>query len=100
MSELSFPAATRPPISALRRSRFAPYCPPPMGLSLGKRIAIFVSSTVLVCSGEKHGVGEYREVQRERGADPAGEAPAKSTATSASPVAKPTPAEFFPTKPR
>jgi len=71
-----------------------------MGQSLGKRIAIFISSTVLVCSCEKHNVGEYPEVQRERGAEPRAEATAESTATSTTPVAKPTPAEFFPTKPR
>ena len=74
--------------------------PPPMGLSLGKRIAIFISATLLVCSCEKHQPGEYPEVQRERGAETPAAVATEVSATSPTPSAKPTAAEFFPTKPR
>ena len=72
-----------------------------MGLSLGKRIAIFVSATVLVCSCDKHQPGEYPEVQRDKMHESSPPAAAETTpVTSPTPAAKPTPAEFFPTKPR
>ncbi|HJT79660.1 MAG TPA: hypothetical protein VJ719_00565 [Chthoniobacterales bacterium] len=74
-----------------------------MGLSLGKRIGIFIVATILACSCDQHKPGEYPEVQRDKI-----HAPTHSDATtvedtpagSPSPAAKPTPAEFFPTKPR
>jgi hypothetical protein len=74
--------------------------PAPMGLSLGKRISIFVSATLLVCSCDKHYPGEYPEVQRERTEEAKSPVAAEASPTSPTPAAKPTPAEFFPTKPR
>jgi hypothetical protein len=78
-----------------------------MALSLGKTAAVTVSATlILICSCEKHHPGEYPEVQREKGAEasPAAEAneanPGASPAEAAKPSVTPTPAEFFPTKPR
>jgi hypothetical protein len=75
--------------------------PAPMGSSFGKRFLFFASAIALVCSCEKHRVGEYPEVQREKGAENA-QAPAAEAApaSSPSPSVKPTPVEFFPTKPR
>ena len=87
--------------------------PPPMGLSLafgqprrlsglGKSIALFVCTALfLFCSCDRHQPGELPEVQRnklEEAKSPAAEK-AETTAVSPSPTAKPTPAEFFPTKP-
>ena len=79
-----------------------------MGVSLGKSIALTVCATlVLLCSCEKHHPGEYPEVQRNlvdlNKSSPGAEEPATSADSSpaaATPPAKPTPVEFFPTKPR
>jgi hypothetical protein len=68
-----------------------------MGLSLRKWVALSaLALLIVICSCEKHKVGEMPEVQRERtlaegraGTDP-------STAASQTPAAKPTPADFFP----
>jgi hypothetical protein len=73
-----------------------------MGLSLGKTIALSVCATgFLLCSCDKHQLGEYPEVQRDLAEvnknPPSAETPPPSSAT---PPAKPTPVEFFPTKPR
>jgi hypothetical protein len=72
-----------------------------MRFSLLKCVAIFAcTSLVLICSCEKHSVGEFPDVQRdlvdhkkkavEAGVSPA---PHKADATT---KASPTPAEFFP----
>jgi hypothetical protein len=72
-----------------------------MGLSLGKTIVLFVCTTVfLLCSCDKHQVGEYPEVQRELTDTSQPASVAEPPAASSTPAAKPTPAEFFPTKPR
>jgi hypothetical protein len=73
-----------------------------MGLSLGKRIAIFFAAAAVVCSCDQHKPGEYPEVQRDKihDASPSPAAEESQPASSPSPPAKPTPAEFFPTKPR
>ena len=88
--------------------------PPPMGSSLafgqprrlqglGTSIALFVCTALfLFCSCDRHQPGEMPEVQRNK-LEEAKSAPAEkaeTTATSPSPTAKPTPAEFFPTKPQ
>jgi len=76
--------------------------PPPMGLSLGKSISLCLCVIVfLICSCEKHQVGEYPQVQRdltEVSKQP--ETATESQPVSPTPSAQPTPAEFFPTKPR
>jgi hypothetical protein len=77
-----------------------------MGFSLGKTIALSVCATLfLICSCDKHEPGEFPQVQREKTDPPRPitaavqeETPAPST--SSTPAAKPTPVEFFPTKPR
>jgi len=69
---------------------------------LGKSISICVCLTVfMVCSCEKHHPGEYPEVQRDltevkNKPENAADSPAAAPTASA----QPTPAEFFPTKPR
>ena len=77
--------------------------PAPMGLSLGKTITLFVCTALfLFCSCDRHQPGELPEVQRnklEEAKAPAAEK-AETTAISPTPTAKPTPAEFFPTKPQ
>ena len=74
--------------------------PPPMRFSLRNCIALSACvSLVLICSCEKHVVGEMPEVQKERAeVAPHSEAGGGSPA-SPTPTAKPTPAEFFPTQP-
>jgi hypothetical protein len=57
------------------------------------------ASLIIICSCEKHHVGELPEVQKER-VDLKSASEAAPPAVSPTPVAKPTPAEFFPTKPR
>jgi len=52
----------------------------------------------LVCSCEEHQVGEDPQVQREGLKIPAKEI-ASTVPASPTPAAKPTPVEFFPTKP-
>ena len=89
--------------------------PARMGFLSGRSSALFLCVAVfLVCSCEKHRVGEYPEVQREladvigqrskaevRPPEPKAETAATVAATtSPTPAAKPTPAEFFPTHPR
>jgi len=70
-------------------------------------MALTICATVfLVCSCDRHQLGEYTEIQREKGMEPVPAAAdvEKSTSTtpssSAAPAAKSTPADFFPTKPR
>jgi hypothetical protein len=73
-----------------------------MGSSAGKSITLCICGTLLlVCSCEKHQPGEYPEVQRDRAAEqePVAAGTTETTAPSPTPMAKPTPAEFFPTKP-
>ncbi|HEY4283475.1 MAG TPA: hypothetical protein VGM62_10465 [Chthoniobacterales bacterium] len=69
---------------------------------LGKSLCICICLTVfLVCSCEKHQPGEYPEVQRDLSSaknQPGAAAESPTAAPMAS--ATPTPAEFFPTKPR
>jgi hypothetical protein len=77
-----------------------------MAFSLGRSIVVTAGATLfLICSCDKHHLGEYPEVQREKGAEPNpanGQAEASTPApvSSPSPAAKPTPVDFFPTKPR
>jgi hypothetical protein len=57
-------------------------------------------SLIAICSCEKHKVGEMPDVQKER-TDLANQSATPETGgTSPTPSAKPTPADFFPTKPR
>jgi hypothetical protein len=71
-----------------------------MGLSLGKSIALCgCTSLFLICSCEKHELGEYPNVQRELPDLGKSPAVAEPTSASPSPAAKATPADFFPTKP-
>jgi hypothetical protein len=87
---------------ALHRGRRADYCACAfMGACLSKCIAILASlSLILICSCEKHRVGEMPEVQREHVelAKPGEEAAPAADESKASPAMKasPTPAEFFP----
>jgi hypothetical protein len=78
-------------------------CPSVMGLSLGKNICL-CAAIIVVCSCDKHRPGEYPEVQRDKtqAVSPAPEAAASAETSPApsTPAAKPTPADFFPTKPR
>jgi hypothetical protein len=73
-----------------------------MGFSLRKSVLLSAyAGLVLICSCDKHPVGEMPEVQREKGQveRPAatGASPAASPQT---PASSPTPADFFPaTKP-
>jgi hypothetical protein len=65
-------------------------------------IVTVCGTLLLICSCDKHHPGEYPEVQREKGAErKTTEAAAATTpAESATSSVTPTPAEFFPTKPR
>ena len=69
---------------------------------LGKILSVCLGLIVLlVCSCEKHQPGEYPEVQRDvTEAKKQPETPVESQSASPTPSAQPTPAEFFPTKPR
>jgi hypothetical protein len=72
-----------------------------MRFSLRKCIAFSACAClILICSCEKHRVGEMPEVQREQVDLASGpkEVPpvAKEKATSSTPPARPTPVEFFP----
>jgi hypothetical protein len=72
-----------------------------MRLSWGKCIVVSAcASLFVVLSCEKHQVGEEPKVQKEKAAD-LGKSSSEPTpeAPSPTPSAKPTPAEFFPTKP-
>ncbi len=74
-----------------------------MGFSLRKWVALSVYvSLPLICSCDKHPLGEMPEVQREltnKMENGSGAGPAVSPGQT--PTAKPTPADFFPeTKPR
>jgi hypothetical protein len=72
-----------------------------MRFSLRKCIAFSVcASLIIICSCEKHHVGELPEVQKERVDLKSGSEATPDAAVSPAPVATPTPAEFFPTKPR
>jgi hypothetical protein len=72
-----------------------------MRFSLRKCIAFSAcASLIVICSCEKHHVGELPEVQKERVDDKSASEATPPAALSPTPVAKPTPAEFFPTKPR
>jgi hypothetical protein len=74
--------------------------PPPMRFSLRNCIALSACvSLVLICSCEKHVVGEMPEVQKERAEVAPHSEAAGASAVSPTPTAKPTPAEFFPTQP-
>ena len=95
------------PFPPCRRGEVAITVPPLMGFSLGRTMALTVCATVfLVCSCDRHESGEYPEVQREKGAEPSPATAQVETSTStpppssATPAAKPTPVDFFPTKPR
>jgi hypothetical protein len=76
-----------------------------MRFCFGKFVAIFAGAAVMLfCSCEKHRVGEMPEVQKEhvdlaRPSEEKAAEPAERS-TSPTPPAKPTPAEFFPAKPR
>ena len=64
-----------------------------MGFSLRKSALLSAyAGLVLICSCDKHRVGEMPEVQREKGAVEHSPAPKSAGAPSASP----TPADFFP----
>jgi hypothetical protein len=77
-----------------------------MRFFLWKCVAIFAgASLIVICSCEKHQVGEMPEVQKEhvdlaKAAVEAGVSPAphKAADTAATTEASPTPAEFFPEK--
>lgn len=77
-----------------------------MGPPFGKAVTVCLClGVILVCSCDKHSPGELPEVQRDKtvaAAPEAGQpvAPAETGSSSVTPPAKPTPAEFFPTKPR
>jgi hypothetical protein len=57
-------------------------------------------SLIVICSCEKHEVGEMPDVQKERGQVANQSATPESGGSSPTPSAKPTPVDFFPTKPR
>jgi hypothetical protein len=68
-----------------------------MRLTLGKCIASSSCAFLFViCSCEKHRVGEYPEVQKEHSYGVKATDESSSATTSPTPLAKPTPAEFFP----
>jgi hypothetical protein len=72
-----------------------------MRFSLRKCIAFSAcASLIIICSCEKHHVGELPEVQKERVDAKSTTEATPSVSASLKPVATPTPAEFFPTKPR
>ena len=79
---------------------------PLMGFSLGRTIALTLGATLfLICSCDKHQLGEYPAVQRDKTQpippETANVETASPTPESTSvPAAKPTPPDFFPTKPR
>jgi hypothetical protein len=58
------------------------------------------ASLIIICSCEKHHVGELPEVQKERVDGKSGSEATPSAVVPPTPAATLTPAEFFPTKPR
>jgi hypothetical protein len=72
-----------------------------MRFSLRKCIAFSAYvSLLIICSCDKHPVGEMPAVQREKTAAPGSAQAALSATAAESPAVKPTPADFFPaTKP-
>jgi len=72
-----------------------------MRFSLRKCIAFSAcASLIIICSCEKHHLGELPEVQTERIDVKSTAEATPATAVPPKPAATPTPAEFFPTKPR
>jgi hypothetical protein len=72
-----------------------------MRFSLRKCVALSAgASLVFVCACEKHYVGELPELQKEPVNLNRGVETTPAAMSSPSPAARPTPAEFFPTKPR
>lgn len=72
-----------------------------MRFSLRKCVAFSAYvSLLIICSCDKHPVGEMPAVQREKNAAENSADAAPSAKVAESPAAKPTPADFFPaTKP-
>jgi hypothetical protein len=71
-----------------------------MGSSPGKCIFLCLCAALfLVCSCDKHHLGEYPQVQRELADVLKKPDAAESRLASPTPAAQPTPAQFFPTKP-
>jgi hypothetical protein len=75
-----------------------------MRFFLGKSVAVLASAAlIVVCSCEKHRLGEMPEVQREhvelaRASDEVELVPVSGKSEATSPNHTPTPAEFFPEK--
>ena len=71
-----------------------------MRVSVGKSVCVLSATAVMaICSCEKHPLGEMPEVQREQ-VDPEKAWSKANEMESAKPSSSPTPAEFFPAKPR
>ena len=69
-----------------------------MRFSVRTTSVILAAASLISISCEKHQVGELPEVQKEHVDLPAGHETDSSATHSPTPVAKPTPAEFFPDK--
>jgi hypothetical protein len=71
-----------------------------MAFLLRKVVVGVATGLLLFCSScEKHPLGQMPEVQREQ-VDPAKRAYGRSETEPEKPMSSPTPAEFFPAKPR
>jgi hypothetical protein len=63
-----------------------------------RKLLILSAALPMICSCDKHHLGELPEVQREKTAEQSVEA-TPASAVAETPSAKPTPADFFPAKP-